>query len=311
MSFSREVRYEIAQIDPGKKCCYQAEMAAFLALRGSVNACTEDPADLWFHVDTPFIARKIFKNCKALNLKPALILKKDSSRAKPRVSKLSIRLNVSQARMIMRLTAVDAEGIPNARFDSIFGKNCCQRSMFRAVFMCRGFVNNPENSYHLEMMAGQTQTAEALRGILAQHAIEAKTSERKGKAFLYIKDSDTVGDFLRFIGAAKALLSYENTRIMKSVKNQVNRRVNCETANLSKVVNAATRQIIILERLVEASGWERIAPEYRELIFLRLKEKESSLQELGLMMEPALSKSAVAYRMKKIEAYAKEVLAQS
>ena len=308
MSFSRDVRYEVAQFDPGKKCCYQAEMAAFLALRGSLQVAPEGGAELNFQVDTPFIARKIFKNCKALTLKPVLKLKKDLKRSKPRVSKLTVQLDGAQTQRIAEIQIVDAAGQPNQRFAKVLRKTCCQRSLLRTLFMCRGFVNNPENSYHLEMMIGMEAAARAVQDILADHEMEAKLSERKGKTFLYIKDSEVISDFLRLIGANQALLAYENIRIVKSVKNTVNRQVNCETANLSKIVNAATRQVELLEQLVAVVGWEYILPEYRELIRVRLGEKESSLQELGQMMDPVLSKSNVAYRMRKIEAYAREVL---
>jgi DNA-binding protein WhiA len=300
LSFSSDVRHEISRIDLSSRCCLQVELAVFIALNGGLQPKTDGGGELTLRADSPYIVRKMFKSGKNFGLQPQLKLK--IARGKPRTARLAAEADAEQFAALQGLRPEHPE------FLQLFSKSCCQKTLLRTAFLCKGSVNHPGNSYHLELVVASPVMAQAIRTALKQSKLNLKMVKRREQYLLYIKDSDTISDFLRIIGATQAVLAFENVRVVKSVKNQVNRQVNCETANLSKVVRAATRQIDLLERLVLAVNEADMPPEYHELIALRLQEKESSLQELGLMLTSPLSKSGVAYRMRKIEAYAREVL---
>jgi DNA-binding protein WhiA len=302
LSFSSEVRREIARAELSSACCCRAEFAAFTALFGETESRADGSGRLWLKADSLYIARRLFKSGKNFGLKPELEFKPGGD--KQRLARVSAALTPAQAGQLARFKPEDPE------FPGLFRKKCCQKTLLRAAFLGKGSVNHPANSYHMEMIVSSPELAGVIRSALNQNGLPARMVKRRGHYRLYVKDSETVSDFLRFIGAHQAVLAFENVRVVKAVKNQVNRQVNCETANLSKVVQAATRQTDLLERLVDAVGIAGTPVEYRELIRLRLREKESSLQELGYLMEPKLSKSGVAYRMRKIETYARKVLSR-
>jgi DNA-binding protein WhiA len=190
-------------------------------------------------------------------------------------------------------------------------KVCCQRSFLRVNYICRGFINRPEDNYHLELLFNDKEVASKFQNVLSNFGIYTRKIRRKNKWIVYIKDSDKISDLLRIIGANQALLNFENIRIIKSVRNQVNRHVNCETANLAKTVNASLRQIELINMFIERYGVEKIPPKYRQLALLRLESPDKSLQELGANLNPPLSKSGVAYRMRRIEEIARESLGQN
>ncbi|MPN40483.1 putative sporulation transcription regulator WhiA [bioreactor metagenome] len=139
-------------------------------------------------------------------------------------------------------------------------------------------------------------------------SLEARISERKNSLLLYIKESEKIVDFLRLVEASKALLDFENVRIVKSMRNQVNRQVNCETANLAKTVDASVRQVEMIEKLLDKIGVKGLPPNLRDLAMLRLDYPDSTFKEMGVMLDPPLTKSGVAYRMKKLEGFAATIL---
>jgi DNA-binding protein WhiA len=190
----------------------------------------------------------------------------------------------------------------------LLGKTCCRRAYLRGLFLCRGFINRPSGDYHLELLVNDNRLAAETQKILARIGLQARISERKNTLLLYIKESEKIVDFLRIVGASKALLDFENTRIIKSMRNNVNRQVNCETANLVKTVDASVRQIEIIEKLIAEKGIQGLPPGLRELAMIRIENPDSTLKELGTMMDPPLSKSGVAYRMRKLESLAKETI---
>ncbi len=183
----------------------------------------------------------------------------------------------------------------------MFKGDCCYRAYLRGAFLGAGSVSNPEGDYHLELTSHNASNAYFILKAMERFGLEAKINKRKGRFVVYHKGSDDIVTFLNVIGAHKKLLEFENIRIIKDLRNRVNRGVNCETANLTKVVNTGVRQLEAIHTIDRAMGIEKLKPTLKEAARLRLECPSSSLKKLGEMFEPPISKSAVNHRLRKIE----------
>ena len=199
---------------------------------------------------------------------------------------------------------VAAENAHTAVSDRLIASECCKRAYLRGAFLVSGSVTNPEKNYHLEIVSHTAAHCQQLIDAASYFGIEAKLAERKKYYVFYIKDGSMISDFLNIIGAHKALMDFENVRILKDVRNTVNRRVNCETANISKTVHAASRHVEDI-RYIEAHGGLSMLPEKLEnMARLRLEYPDISLSELGEMFDEPITKSGVNHRLRKISEYA-------
>ena len=173
--------------------------------------------------------------------------------------------------------------------------------------MAGGSMTDPDRSYHLEITFPSLLLALECISLLKEFDIESRHIERKGHYLVYLKEGQEIVDFLNVIGAHNALLKLENIRILKDMRNQVNRIVNCETANLEKTVNASLRHVDSIKYIAETRGLDSLPENLREIAVLRLENPDASLSELGQMLNPALSKSGVNHRLKKIDSIAESI----
>jgi DNA-binding protein WhiA len=304
MSYSNDVKNELARIIPERECCRKAELAAMIALAGSINY--ENGFSIQLSTENAATARKIFKTYKEIYHIQSRI-------------KVQNRRHFNKTRVYIINTPVDNElqelglsqdekSIPHRIQWALLNRSCCRRAYLRGLFLAGGFINRPGADYHLEIMTSDSQMAEDMEKLLARMKIKARTSERKNNLVVYIKGSEKIVDFLRLVGASMALLDFENIRIIKSVRNNVNRQVNCETANLVKTVDASLRQVELIKKLISTGGVEQIPPRLKSLAMLRIDYPDCTLKELGTMMNPPLSKSGVAYRMRKLEKIVEELI---
>lgn len=313
MSFSHETKNELSRLMPRKRCCLKAELAA-LVLFGGVNGLKgKDETDsLAVNTENAATARKVFKLFKALYpvpVKVGAVKKRQFKKNKVYVVKAHPDKNYPQ--IIRALGLDDDEGQRLERLpERLVRSRCCKRAYLRGAFLARGSVNKPEGEYHLEITCATDDLARDLQKLMEQMRLESKISERKNSIVLYIKESEQIADFLRIAGASSALLEFENVRVVKSVRNQVNRQVNCETANLGKTVAASMRQSMAISRLIDNVGLQAIPQPFREVAVLRLEHPDYSLRELGSLMNPPLSKSGVAYRMRRLEDMAEKLLGE-
>ena len=305
LSFANDVRNELNRIMPEKECCRKAELSALLLTSAQIQR-QESGYHLEAVVEKASTARKIFKMLKEQSLQPLVRMEKRKIFNKTRVYIVNTPLRGEQELNILKsLVILDGDlNIKPAVQQNLITRSCCKKAFLRGIFLNRGFINRPEGEYHLEMVINDARLAAELQKILQRFKIPARLGERKNNLFLYIKESEKIADFLRVVGASNALLEFENVRIIKSMRNDVNRQVNCETANLAKTVDASVRQTNLIKALLEKEGWERIPPQYIQLVQLRIDFPDSSLAELGKLMEPPLSKSGAAYRMRRLEEYA-------
>lgn len=175
-----------------------------------------------------------------------------------------------------------------------------KKALIRGAFLGGGTITNPENIYHLEIYFNEQDYCELMKNILEEKDIRTKTLKSDKKYILYIKDGENISKFLAFIGANKSVLKFEDTRVVKEIRNRVNRIVNCETANLNKTISSAVKQIDSIKLIKSKKRFKDLSEKEQELAELRLKNPDASLVELGKMLNPPLSKSGVNHRMNSI-----------
>ena len=180
------------------------------------------------------------------------------------------------------------------------------KALTRGIFLGSGSVNNPENKYHLEMILSNKRNAQIIKGLLEKMQIHLKELERKNGYSLYIKEGEEISKFLAFIGANSSVLKFEEIRVIREIKNNVNRKVNCETANLNKTINAAVKQIEAIKKLKATGKFKNLSANLKEIANLRLENPDASLVELGQMLENPIGKSGVNHRLNQLIELARE-----
>lgn len=184
---------------------------------------------------------------------------------------------------------------------------CCRRAYLRGIYLSIGSMSNPKRSYHLEFVCADMPQAEQLCGILADFELEAKIIRRKRYYVVYLKEGERIVDLLNIMEAHVALMELENLRILKDISNRVNRRVNCETANIAKTVSAASRQVEDIRLIQERRGLSSLPENLQRAAQLRLEAPDATLEELAQMMTPPIGKSGVNHRLRKLSEIAEEL----
>ncbi len=174
------------------------------------------------------------------------------------------------------------------------------KSIIRGAFLGSGSVSNPESKYHLEIILSTRLNANKVIQILSNFTVHAKLLERKNGYGVYIKDGEEISKFLALIGANSSVLKFEEIRVIRDIKNNVNRKVNCETANLNKTVNAAVKQIEAIKKLQKTGEFDKLSESLKEIAKIRIENPDASLVELGQMLKEPIGKSGVNHRLGKI-----------
>jgi DNA-binding protein WhiA len=308
MSFTSETKKELTKMET-KACCKRAELSALVRMNGILEIKHKQ----WMVelvTESPSTARHMFSLLRGMyHVQPEVLVRKKIRLKKNNV--YSIRLHQNSAKILADLGIFESnewERISGIS-PSLIAKPCCKRSYLRGAFLAGGSVNNPDSgSYHLEIMTTYHDHAESLQHLMEEFHLHPKMIERKKGYIVYMKEGDKIGEFLNIIGAHPSLLHFENVRIMKDMRNSVNRLVNCETANLNKTVQAAMRQKENIELIDEQLGLDNIPEKLREVAELRLQYPEVNFTELGeLIPSGKISKSAVNHRMRKIDELAKQL----
>lgn len=183
-----------------------------------------------------------------------------------------------------------------------------RRAFLRGAFLIGGWVNDPEKAYHLEFTSGNSELAQTILSLVTRFSLPARLTQRKAQYVAYVKNAETVSDLLALLGASKAVMALENVRVVKGVRNGVNRQVNCDQNNLDKVVAASARQISMIRAIEKRIGMEALPEGLRQIAALRLQNPDATLTELGQLAVPELGKSGVNARMRKLEALAEELV---
>ena len=309
MSFSNEIKNELAHMEHDKKCCEIAELAGLVRMDGTILIGSRKGIGLELVTENAAVARKAFKGLKKLFQVETEI----TVQRRTRLKKNNVYLvRVPGQPKVMEL--LDTLGLTKDGLmynpeisDALVKKECCKRSYLRGVFLGAGSLSDPMNSYHLEIVANSEEYADSLVKLIETFGLHPKISSRKNVLLVYLKESEQIADFLNIIGAHQALLELENIRIQKEVRNQVNRLVNCESANMNKTIDAAVRQKENIEFIQKYYGLEKLNEGLRAVAEARQEYPEVSLKELGTLMDPPIGKSGINHRMRKLEELADEL----
>lgn len=182
----------------------------------------------------------------------------------------------------------------------VIQQSCCRRAFIRGAFLASGSLSDPEKFYHFEIVCATEEKAKQLQGIIATFDLEAKIVKRKRYYIVYIKEGSQIVDILNVMEAPVALMELENIRILKDMRNSVNRQVNCETANINKTVSAAVKQIEDIEYIRDTIGLENLPENLEEIARERVERPEATLKELGEALDPPVGKSGVNHRLRKL-----------
>lgn len=309
MSFSLQVKNELAHLDPERPCCRLAELSALTRGLGVIEISGQQRQAVHLATENAALARKIIRLFKALfELDLEVLVRKGSRLRKNNIYLVRVPDPGRTGEVLRRLGITTAGGrLIYGLGRALIGRACCRRSFLRGVFLAGGSVNSPEGEYHLELGISSEAYGEKLAALLKQERLDPRLAPRKGGYVLYLKEGEQVVRFLNIIGAHEALLHFENVRIYKDVRNRVNRLVNCETANLDKTVSAALRQVEDINLIGATIGLARLPARLRQLAEARLHYPEASLKELGESLDPPLSKSAVNHRMRKLQEIADHI----
>lgn len=277
MSFTVEVKEELARVMPSRSCCRRAELLA-----------------LWWYgrrqgswlVENAATARKVVRLSRGALGKP------------PRVE--TVRAGRHYRFLVAPPAALPAPG----EGDGAPRSGCCRRSFLRGVFLASGWVADPGRGHHLELALPSREAAEEVLALLQAEELPARLARRQGGHLVYLKDGEQVCRFLIMAGAHGSVMRFENVRALKEVRNLVNRLVNAETANLGKVVEASWRQVEDVQAVVAAGMWEQLPRTLQEVALARLRHPDASLKELGELLDPPVGKSGVNHRLRRLHHWA-------
>jgi DNA-binding protein WhiA len=188
---------------------------------------------------------------------------------------------------------------------------CCKRAFLRGAFLSGGSISDPEKAYHLEIVATGPKKADQILTAIASFELDARIVERRKYHVVYLKEGAQIVDMLNVMGAHVSLMDLENVRILKEVRNSINRQVNCETANINKTVNAATRQIEDILYIKETVGFSELGEGLEEIARVRIDNPDLSLKDLGELLTKPIGKSGVNHRLKKLSSIAQNLREQN
>lgn len=309
-SFAAQTKKELTLIEPGP-CCAKAELSALIRMNGTIQI-TSGKMILDISTENAAIARRIFSLLKkTFQIHAEVLVRKKMRLKKNNIYMVRVPLKVEE---LLKNLCIIKEGFEfTAGIEpDIIRKQCCRRSYLRGAFLAGGSVNNPEgSSYHLEIASMYESHCRALCELANTFRLNARCIERKKGYVLYIKEGEKIIEMLNVIGAHQALLKFEDVRIMRDMRNSVNRIVNCETANLNKTIGAALRQIENIKFLEEKIGLENLPEKLQEVAYVRLQYPDLNLKEVGELLKGKVSKSGVNHRLRKIDALAEKLRNES
>ena len=307
MSFSTTVKEELCRVQSARECCAKAEFAAFLRMGGNLHIGARQSVAISVVTENAAVARKYYNMAKELfGLSVEIMVHKKQTLKKNSVYRLYMPMQERIVDVLALLGMANIWQAPTSPAPLV--KNpCCRRHYLRGAFLGGGSISDPENAYHLEISCNSGEHRDFLIDLAQSFSLAPKKLERKGAYVLYLKESEQIVDFLNIVGAHQALLEFENTRIVKDLRNQVNRTVNCEMANVNRIADTGTRQYRALKLIEEQIGFAKLPANLQEIALLRLENPDMSLKDLGELLTPPLGKSGVNHRLRKLERIAQDL----
>ena len=315
MSFSARVKDELSrQVSPARHCQI-AEIAAIISMCGRIQISEDDLYRIKIHTENVAVARKYFTLVKkTFNINTDIAIRRNAYLKKNRTYTLTIGDHEDALRVLQATRLMDGEGNIGENLslvnNLIIQNACCRRSFIRGAFLACGSISDPERFYHFEIVCAAEAKAKQLQAIIASFDIDAKIVIRKKYYVVYIKEGSQIVDILNVMEAHISLMELENVRILKEMRNSVNRQVNCETANINKTVSAAVKQIEDINYIRDTIGLDDLPESLREIALARMAGPEATLKELGEALSPVVGKSGVNHRLRKLSALAEKLREQ-
>jgi hypothetical protein len=310
MSFSSTSKNELSRIRSEGRCCNKAELSGIIRVSGALEFGGKNAMNLRIVTENPAVARLVFVLLKkGYKLHTELIMKENKILNKHHSYEMFIE-HANELLTDLDILRLDGDAyLLNDKLPhNLIKKSCCRKAYLRGIYLGGGSLSAPEKSYHLELITHNEYFASQLVNFINDtYDLGTKMTARKKNYIVYIKESEKIVDFLNIIGAHQTLLEYENIRIIKQMRNNVNRVVNCETANLTKTADAAFEHLQAIEAIEESVGLDYLDDKLREMAELRTENPEATLKELGEMSSPPIGKSGVNHRLKKIMEIAEQI----
>lgn len=300
--FSKQTRDELARVIPKSSCCRRAELAGLFHAAGSLRLMGGQGIALMATFENAAVARKALRLMQdEFHVSPRIVAEQTERLGRHRRYTLNLEGKSVAEHVLVQLGLMTRDYALEGGVSSIIARaECCRAAFLRGAFLARGSIADPQkNSYHLEIITENEDFAEALCYLMNLCTFKAKVGQRK-TFVVYLKDINGIARFLTFISAHNALLQLEEIRVVKEMREDVNRQVNCDTANLQKTVSAAMHQIERISEIIQVKGLESLPESLREMAQLRLDHPEASLKELGEFAVPKMSKSAVNHRLRRL-----------
>ena len=311
MSFSGSVKEELLGCIDNARHCRIAEVAAVLAFDGEIVRLPSGEIDLRVSSENESLVRKYF------TLLEKTFTMGNSVSIDDRITKKNNRFVVeleepdSAVKILQAVKLLGNDRTPQVSDalvnQMVVQRNCCRRAFIRGAFLCAGSISDPEKFYHFEIVCGSKAKAVQLMELIQSFEVDVKIVQRKKYYVVYVKEGAQIVELLGIMGAGVSLMNLENVRILKDMRNTVNRKVNCETANINKTVNAAVKQVEDILYIRDTAGLDSLPENLEETALLRLEYPQASLKELGALLSTPVGKSGINHRLRKICSIANEL----
>ena len=311
MSFSGSVKEELLRYEDSARHCCIAELAAMIVFHGEIAPAPEGKLILTISSENESILRKVFtllEKTFTMELKVSTDRKivRKNNRFTIDIDDTELTVKILQA---VKVLSADRRPVTtNALVNPIIiQRSYCKRAFLRGAFLCAGSISDPEKFYHFEVVCTTPEKAQQMQELIQSFGIDAKIVKRKKYEVVYVKEGAQIVELLGLMGAGVSLMNLENVRILKGMRNTVNRKVNCETANINKTVNAAVKQVDDIIYIRDTVGLHRLPENLEETALLRLEYPQASLKELGSLLSAPVGKSGINHRLRKICSIAEQL----
>ncbi|MDR0880396.1 MAG: DNA-binding protein WhiA [Clostridioides sp.] len=304
MSFSTDTKNELTRIMPEDREVAVSELAGIVKLSGSIQIVGFGKVNIKITTELNSIARKVFKLLKEhFGINTTISVNKNQMLKRNNSYVLTVKDEMGAMSLLRDLGMIeDGDGFytVNTVPMQLIKNSECKRAYIRGAFLGGGSISAPSKSYHMEFVTNSDEFATSLKELVNTLDLNSKTVPRKNNFIVYLKESEQISDMLSIIGASNAVMSLQNTKVLKEMRNNVNRLVNCETANLSKTVNASVRLVEDINLIQNEMGISKLPKNLQEIAIARMEYEDLSLKELGEMLDPPIGKSGVNHRLRRV-----------
>ncbi|CUX25933.1 DNA-binding protein WhiA [Clostridium sp. C105KSO13] len=310
MSFSGKVKEELSRQLNTARHCQIAELAALISLCGLVFTDDYGRHSVRVHSENLSVARKCFTLIeKTFNIEADISIRRNISKQSVSYAVI-VKGHKDALRILQAVKLADGHQADVVRVHSInplvIQQTCCRRSFIRGAFLAAGSMSDPNKSYHFEIVCASEELAYQIQELICGFAMDAKVIQRKRSYVVYLKEGSQIVDILNIMEAHISLMELENVRILKEMRNTVNRKVNCETANINKTVSASVKQMEDITYLRDTIGFGKLTEGLEQVALARLAHPDATLKELGELLSPPVGKSGVNHRLRKLSEMAEQ-----